>query len=48
MASETLTTLVVHAMWYYYRGHVKTADIKLNQAMAAYKKAQRLSQLEQN
>lgn len=48
MASETLTVLVVQALSYYYRGNVKTADIKLNQAVSAYKKAKRLSQLEQN
>lgn len=46
--SETLTILVVQAITYYVRGNVKTADIKLNQAMSAYKKAQKLSQLDQN
>jgi len=46
--SETLTILVVQAVTYYVRGQVKTADIKMNQAMAAYKKAQRFSQLDQN
>jgi hypothetical protein len=46
--SETLTILVVQAVAAYYRGQVKTADVKLSLAVSALNKAKRLEQLEKN
>lgn len=46
--SETLSILVVQALTYYWRGNVRTADVKLNLAINALKRTKRLAELDHN